>query len=177
MENFKISNLEKMKQFRKTDYYVTEDGKVFSKKFNKMRELKPFLHRNGYLGVVLMINKKRIKYSVHRLVALTFISNPENKATVNHKDGIKINNHVSNLEWNTQSENIRHACDTGLCNSQGEKNNYSKLKEGDVRYIRNNYIPRHKEYGGAALGRKFNVGRSVISDIINKKSWTHILNY
>jgi hypothetical protein len=164
-----------MKQFRKTDYYVTENGKVFSKKYGELRELKPSLTRRGYLQVILMINKKRIRYSVHRLIAECYLPNSENKDTVNHKDGIKTNNHVSNLEWCTQSENIRHAFANGLSKGpQGEKQHLSKLKKEDIFYIRNNYIPRHKEYGGTALSKKFNVNKSAISFIINKKNWKHI---
>lgn len=70
--------------------------------------------RNGYCQVGLFINGNRKIVYVHRLVAVTFISNPDNKPEVNHKDGIKTNNNVFNLEWATFKENNQHAFKTGL---------------------------------------------------------------
>lgn len=63
----------------------------------------------GYEQVALMINKKSVHLKVHRIVAKAFIPNPYNKLTVNHLDGNKLNNHVDNLEWATQSEQLIHA--------------------------------------------------------------------
>lgn len=68
----------------------------------------------GYLFVCLSKNGKTTRFYVHRLVASHFILNPENKKTVNHKDGNKSNNCVSNLEWCSQKENLLHAIKTGL---------------------------------------------------------------
>lgn len=94
------------------DYYVSEDGRVFSWKGKKVKELK--LQKIGghpgskYLAVRISDkNIKRIEY-VHRLVAKALIPNPDNKREVNHIDGCKLNNHVSNLEWATPKENVQH---------------------------------------------------------------------
>jgi len=68
----------------------------------------------GYMQVILYNGETRKTGKVHRLVGKAFIENPENKPQINHKDGNKKNNHVSNLEWLTNRENKKHAIDTGL---------------------------------------------------------------
>jgi len=103
------------------EYYISDYGRVKSFKFGKERILKPQLvgyKPNQYYGVNLSKTNNRKKEQVHRLVALAFILNPENKPQVNHKDGNKLNNHIDNLEWNTCKENIQHAWDTGLYESK-----------------------------------------------------------
>ena len=76
--------------------------------------LKQFLRGRDYLAVYLTKDSKTITYSVHRLVAMAFIPNPVNKPQVNHKNGIKTDNQVENLEWTTCQENIQHAWRSGL---------------------------------------------------------------
>ena len=76
----------------------------------------------GYKKVELVKNGKKKSYKVHRLVAMAFIDNPENKPQVNHIDGNKTNNHVDNLEWVTSSENSIHAYKTGLNPNKKELN-------------------------------------------------------
>ena len=94
------------------NYSVTEDGRVINNKTN--RELKPILGRNGYYQVSLCNSGKIKNVSIHRLVASAFLNNDENNREVNHINGIKTDNRVQNLEWNTSSENRQHAFDTGL---------------------------------------------------------------
>lgn len=98
-----------MKQIQNnTEYLITEDGKVYSKVSQKF--LSPSTNECGYLVVGL----RGKSYRVHRLVATAFIPNPENKPEVNHIDGDKKNNHISNLEWVTSKENKAHAWNLNL---------------------------------------------------------------
>lgn len=81
----------------------------------KGKIIKPGLDKYGYYRVTFSHKGQRKSYYVHRLVAQTFIPNPENKPTVNHKNGIKTDNRLENLEWSTQKEQKRHSIDNHLC--------------------------------------------------------------
>lgn len=89
------------------DYFVSDQGNVYSNKFNKMKKLK-LQQIGGYLKVILCNKGNKKQMAVHRLVAQAFVLNPENKPCVNHLDGNKQNNNVDNLEWCTQEENIQY---------------------------------------------------------------------
>lgn len=82
--------------------------------FKRGKLLKLYKGKTGYFVVDLKTNDIRKMAKVHILLAQAFIPNPENKLQVNHKDGIKTNNNLTNLEWNTPSENLKHAYDNGL---------------------------------------------------------------
>lgn len=112
------------------NYLINRNGKVFSKKHNKF--LKTSTHKNGYVKVVLCKESKTKTLLVHRLVAEAYLKNPSNKKTVNHLNGVKTDNRLSNLEWSSHSENLTHAFKTGLKSSSYHhrdtiKKQFSKL--------------------------------------------------
>lgn len=104
--------------------------RIFSEGDKKVvhgRVMITYLDRVGYVYVSLSINKKSKKHKVHRLVAMAFVNNVENKKYVNHKNGDKTDNIFSNLEWVSSGENQKHAYKTGLKKSLlGALNSKSK---------------------------------------------------
>lgn len=97
-------------------YEISNLGRVLSLHFrtrNNKLVLKGY-DRGGYRRVCLMMDGKRCFFSVHRLVAMAFIPNPENKPCINHEDGVRDNNRIENLTWVTNSENTLHAWRIGL---------------------------------------------------------------
>ena len=101
-----------------TKYFIRDDGKIFSANHSKPGELKERKiskdKKTGYYLIHLSVKNKSYTKLVHRLVAEAFIRNPKNKPEVNHKNGKKYDNDVTNLEWVTEKENMRHAYKIGL---------------------------------------------------------------
>ena len=151
-------------------YAVTDDGEIFSYRSGKV--LKPFLNNRGYPTVHLYKEGCRNKESVHRVVALNCIPNPDNLPEVNHKDGDKLNYHPNNLEWCTRLDNVQHGFSTGLIPT-GENHHKSKLTQEQVDYCRQVYIRRDREFGAAALARRFGVTPPTMEAIVNKVTWMH----
>ena len=118
-------------------YAISNFGRI--KNVRKNRILTPVLSQSGYLTYVFCQDGRKKGFRIHRLVALYFLDNPENKPYVNHKDGDKTNNNVNNLEWCTAQENQIHARSTGLINQEkpvvavnlesGEKNTFKSVSE------------------------------------------------
>lgn len=116
-------------EHQKTNYEITSTGKVFNLKTGK--ELKGYVLNSGYQMVTLFINKQKKNYQVHRLMAMAFLDNPKKLPVVNHIDGNKSNNNLSNLEWVSYSQNSKHAQDKGLI-----KQNKNKKKKNKNRATR-----------------------------------------
>jgi len=152
------------------DYVISDRGRVYS--YYTKKFLKPRKGNSGYFTIILYKNGVYKNHTIHRLVALAFIPNPENKRTVNHIDGCKINNFAENLEWNTHAENNKHAFDNGLKDDRGSKHGMSKLTEDQVLEIRRLY--KTGDYYQKDLAKMFGIAQSLICFIVNRKIWNHI---
>lgn len=141
-----------------------------TKSIFKGKTLKYSLDGNGYKQLALYNKGERVRMVAHRLVASTFIPNTENKPCVNHINGIKGDNRVENLEWSTQSENIKHAFKTGLSKGSmlgrfGKDHNSSKAV---IQLSKKDILIEEFESISAA-SRKLCVNQGNISQCCNNK--------
>lgn len=149
--NYEVSNFGRVRSVDRIESYNGKTrkrkGKIIESRFDS----------HGYPIVLLYLNGMSKFYKIHRLVGLVFLDNPDNLPTINHKDGNKKNNHISNLEWATYGENNKHAYDNGL--------KHKKLSKEDIEYIQKVYKPYDKEFGSRALSKKFGVSQGRISGV------------
>ena len=158
----------KCKYNLKFNYYITDDGKVWSERTQKFLSFQ--YDKNGYVKVQMRsTDNKSHRYSVHRLVLENFkpVENMEN-LQVNHIDGNKKNNNLTNLEWTTSEENIRHAIDNNL---RATINGASKLTPEQVIEI---YRRATNGERNIDLGKEFNIHPDQVDRIKNKKAWKEI---
>ena len=150
------------------DYFVDDQGNVYSKKYhpiqNKhkiLKQLKPKKDKDGYLVISMRKDKKHFFKTVHRIVAETFILNPDNKPQVNHKNGIKTDNSVANLEWVSVQENAIHRVSVLKKSTKGKK----------VLQIKNNNV-LHEFCSTKEASRYIGVCRSAISAACRGEHYT-----
>lgn len=151
-----------MKKFRDTQYVICESGKIFKND----KEIAQSKMSRGYLSSAIWMGGTRAKtFYVHRIVAETFIPNPNNKPLVNHKDGNKFNNCVSNLEWATHEENSQHSV-TVLRKEMGERHSRAILPDKIVVYIKKckikNITPPYER-----ISKSYGVGIQHLKNIYN----------
>lgn len=152
-------------------YRVSDHGRVYSEKSKKFMGVNR-ITKDGYNYIALSKNNKSKEFRMHRLVATHFIPNPDNKETVNHIDGNKLNNHVDNLEWSTRHENMQHAYNLGLKEMhKGHEHVSSKLTLEQIKEIRATYKPRAKGRSAIALGKKYGVHNSTILRIVKNERY------
>lgn len=133
----------------------------------KSKLMKTSKKKNGYMSLQL----KGKDFLVHRLVLESFYGKVENKAYVNHINGIRHDNRLSNLEWCTAKENTQHAIKIGNHDVVGENNPFSKLNENDVKRIKLMLKLNHKK---TEIAKIFNISRTTVYDISVGKTWSHI---
>jgi hypothetical protein len=166
-DEFLVSNFGRV--YRKRNSYTVK-GSLWERRGEMVKQ---GTSKKGY-KTVSRTKKDGTKTSaqVHRLVAQTFIENPDNLPEVNHKDGDKKNNRVKNLEWITTLDNIRHAWDTGLCKAKsGTDHHGSKLTWDDVKLIRAFYEFRHPCWNSKNLAKHLGVNDTTVRNVAHGIIW------
>ena len=156
-------------------YQVSNWGRVYSlpKEWGKGKhdgKILSIKKDNKYLRVTLICNKRKT-YNINRLVAEVFIPNPNNYPLVMHLDDNPLNNYHKNLQWGTHKMNSEDMVNKHR-SAKGELQGGSKLNNEQVLSIRNKYSTNNYTYRKLAL--EYNVSKSMIEAIVNRKNWTHI---
>lgn len=143
-------------------YEVSEAGVVINTRTNKV--VKPDINSAGYLRVTMSVDNSKKRMTVHRIVALTYLGDSD--LVVNHKDGNKLNNHFSNLEWVSQSDNRKHAFRHKLCRRPN-----SKLKDETVHMI---CMAISEGVQAKVIRKAFNIPKHMYDDIRSRRYYKDI---
>lgn len=153
-------------------YEVSDHGHV--RRIKTGRILKPYLNKkiNGYVYVKLQVGLKQVGFHVGVLVGRYFVSNPENKPTVNHEDGNKKNNHYKNIKWATYKENSLHAVSLGLTQI-GTQRPDAKLTGSDVIKVREMYSNGCPIF---QIACDFKVSDTLVGKVVHNKSYKNVIS-
>lgn len=170
------------KRFRKyPDYVVTEDGRVYSGRKVRIKKLIGRASKKGYLCVRLFNEHGEKHFPIHRIVAAAFLGEPDDPSlVVNHKDGMKTNNRVENLEWCTNLENMRHSRAMGLHRMTDEQRAIFKAISRTRRQLQSHEAAAIlREYTGnrgeqRVLAAKYGVDYRVIWKLVNRMTYKDI---
>lgn len=159
--------MEKIKIENSLDYYVNKEGRIF----RKDKELKKNKSHTGYITVSIKYENgdRKVRF-VHRLVAQAFIPNPEDKPVVNHKNLIKNDNRVENLEWVTYLENNLHAHENGAMRTNGAHN--KSLYTAEVVHKICELLQEGRRI--VDIAKTMCVPACIISSIRQRQNWLHI---
>ena len=153
-------------------FEISDSGELRNKKTSKI--LKQHKRKSGYMQVATKLggrNGTNVCFKIHRLVAESYLPNPLKLSDVNHKDGNKENNSVTNLEWTTHADNMQHAVDTGLIIPR-PATSLRKLTDTEVAEIRSRAKAGCSTNGYRALALEYSVSKRAIADIVNLKTYT-----
>jgi len=146
------------------NYDVSSDGEIFTRpnRYNgfKTKKMSISINKNGYCQTGFSEKMKFQNVRVHCLVAQTFIKNPKNLKFVNHKNGVKTDNRVDNLEWVSAAQNTHHAVNSGLI-----KSNINSTKVKEIKKLLKTKMK------GIEIAKKYNVPASLISKIKQQRIW------
>lgn len=143
-------------------YIISDSGRIATIR-------NPSKSSEGYPHIHLTKNGKAKLISVHRLIALHFIPNPLKKRCVNHKNGVKDDNRIENLEWCTHAENMQHAFGIGTQKGmKGRKHPMAKLTEDEVLEIRKSKEPHYM------ISAMYDISLNYVGQIKRKERWKHI---
>lgn len=178
---YKVSNKGRVKRLKQSSVHKSRGGGTHIRVYDELI-LSPGDNGNGYKFLYLSKDGSRVNKYVHGLVLESFLGREPGKEC-NHKNGIKSDNRLDNLEWVTKSENGKHAYRTGLNRvseyqkkqiskaNRGSGHGASKLTERNIPVIR-----QMKKQGitNTDIAKKFNVNRETVGCVLRGKTWTHV---
>ena len=163
--------MEGIKQIKDFDRYLIDINGIIYDTKNNNRTVCQWIDNVGYYQCNLYKDEKRYFRRVHKLVAETFIPNPDNLPQVNHKDGNKLNNNISNLEWINNSDNTKHGYDNNLYHFGTSKSYPVNV------YLKSNHKLIDTYPSIRNMCEKLNLNRKTVSAILNGTKETNNYDY